>query len=87
MYLGEGYTGNPAGKKYIDVARFVDDSSFKIKARLIRSVGSLRISRVGLRSLVVQVEAVLNPMLADGAIDRYDITIPVLDSWTRIPRP
>ena len=79
VYLGEGYTGNPAGKKYIDVARFVDDSSFKIKARLIRSVGSLRISRVGLRSLVVQVESVLNPMLADGAIDRYDITIPVLN--------
>jgi hypothetical protein len=78
-YLGEGYTGNPGGKKYIDVQRIIDDTSFKLKARLIRSVGNLRISRSGLRSLVVQMEAVLDPLLAGGVIDNYSIVIPVLD--------
>lgn len=78
-YLGEGYTGNPGGKKYIDVQRTIDDISFKLKARLIRSVGNLRISRSGLRSLVVQMEAVLDPMVAGAVIDSYDLVIPVLD--------
>jgi hypothetical protein len=79
VYLGEGYTGNPGGKKYIDVVRTVDDVSFRLKARLIRSVGSLRISRSGLRSLIVQMEAVLDPLVADAVIEGYDVTVPVLD--------
>jgi hypothetical protein len=78
-YLGEGYTGNPGGKKYIDVQRTIDDTSFKLKARLIRSVGNLRISRSGLRSLVVQMEAVLDPLVTDGVIDDYQIVVPILD--------
>jgi hypothetical protein len=79
IYLGEGYTGNPGGKKFVDVQRTVDDCSFKLKARLIRSVGNLRISRSGLRSLVVQMEAVLDPLVAGGVIEGYEIVIPVLD--------
>jgi hypothetical protein len=79
IYLGEGYTGNPGGKKFIDVQRTIDDCSFKLKARLIRSVGNLRISRSGLRSLVVQMEAVLDPLVAGGVIEGYQIVIPVLD--------
>jgi hypothetical protein len=78
-YLGEGYSGDKSGKKYIDVQRTIDDCSFKLKARLIRSVGNLRISRSGLRSQVVQMEAVLDPMVAGGVIEGYQITIPVLD--------
>ena len=78
-YLGEGYTGNPGGKKYIDVQRTIDDTSFKLKARLIRSIGNLRISRSGLRALVVQMEAVLNPLVTDAVIEGFDIVIPVLD--------
>jgi hypothetical protein len=79
VYLGEGYTGNPGGKKYIDVVRTVDDVSFKLKARLIRSVGTLRISRSGLRSLVVQMEAVLDPLVAAGIIESHDVVVPILD--------
>jgi hypothetical protein len=79
IYLGEGYTGNPGGKKFVDVQRIVDDCAFKLKARLIRSVGNLRISRTGLRSLVVQMEAVLDPLVAGGVIEGYEIVIPVLD--------
>ena len=79
IYLGEGYTGNPGGKKYIDVQRTIDDCSFKLKARLIRSIGDLRISRSGLRSLIVQMEAVLDPLVSDGVIEDYEVTIPVLN--------
>jgi hypothetical protein len=77
-YLGEGYTGDPGGKKFIDVVRTVDDVSFRLKARLIKSIGSVRISRSGLRSLSVQMEAVLDPLVQDGVIEAYEITIPVL---------
>jgi hypothetical protein len=77
-YLGEGYTGNGGGKKYIDVQRTVDDCAFKLKARLIRSIGNLRISRSGLRALVVQMEAVLDPMVAAGVIEGHQIVVPVL---------
>jgi len=79
VYLGEGYTGNPGDKKYIDVQRVIDDVSFKVKARLIRTIGQLRISRSGLRSLTVQMQAVLDPLVAEGVIEEYDIVIPVLD--------
>jgi hypothetical protein len=78
-FLGEGYTGNPGGKKFVDVQRTIDDCSFKLKARLIRSVGALRISRSGLRSLVVQMEAVLDPMVAGGVIEGYSIVVPILN--------
>jgi hypothetical protein len=79
IYLGEGYTGNPGGKKYIDVQREIDDMSFKLKARLIRSVGEVRIGRSDLRSLVVQMEAVLDPLIAGAVIEGYTIVIPVLN--------
>jgi hypothetical protein len=78
-YLGEGYTGNPGGKKYIDVQRVIDDVAFKVKARLIRTIGQLRISRSGLRALTVQMQAVLDPLVAGGFLESYDIVIPVLD--------
>ncbi|MBU2670209.1 hypothetical protein KOI35_42585 [Actinoplanes bogorensis] len=80
VFLGEGYTGNPGGgTKYIDVRRTVDDISFKLKARLIRAIGNLRISRSGLRALTVQLEAVLDPLVGDEVIDGYSIDIPILD--------
>jgi hypothetical protein len=77
-YLGEGYTGDPGGKKFIDVVRTIDDVSFRLKARLIKSIGSVRISRSGLRALTVQMEAVLDPLVQDGVIESYETTIPVL---------
>ncbi|MFI5529928.1 hypothetical protein ACIA8O_15440 [Kitasatospora sp. NPDC051853] len=79
VYLGEGYTGNPAKMKFIDVQRTVDDVTFKLKARLIRAIGSLRISRSGLRALVVQLEAVLDPLVRGEVIEGYAIDVPVLD--------
>lgn len=79
VYLGEGYTGNSKGKRFIDTVRTVDDVSFKLKARLIRAIGDLRIGRSGLRALSVQMESVLVPLQTDGVIEGFSITIPVLD--------
>ncbi|GAA3436241.1 hypothetical protein [Kutzneria kofuensis] len=76
--LGEGYTGNRNGKQYIDITRTVDDVTFQLKARVIRAIGNLRISRSGLRALAVQLESVLNPLVADGVIESYDVVIPIL---------
>lgn len=78
VYLGEAYTGNPGGKKYIDIVRCIDNVSFLLKAQLIKSIGNLRISRSGLRALTAQMEAVLDPLVAGEVIDRYDIVIPLL---------
>ena len=39
----------------------------------------MRISRSGLRSLIVQMEAVLDPLVSDGVIEDYEVTIPVLN--------
>ena len=79
VYLGEGYTGNPAGKKYIDIVRTIDDISFKLKARLIRYIGVAQISRSGLRALVLQMEAELDPQVAAGVINSYSIVVPILN--------
>ncbi|RDI68172.1 hypothetical protein [Nocardia pseudobrasiliensis] len=79
VYLGEGYTGNRAGLKFIDVQRTIDDITFRLKARMIGSIGNLRISRSGLRSLIVQMEAVLNPLVAGGVLESFKVSIPVLN--------
>ncbi|MFF0492159.1 hypothetical protein ACFYTQ_24275 [Nocardia sp. NPDC004068] len=79
VYLGEGYTGKVDGLKFIDVQRTIDDVSFRLKARLIGSIGNLRISRSGLRALIVQMEAVLEPLVAGGVLEGYEVTIPVLN--------
>jgi hypothetical protein len=78
VYLGEGYTGNPGGKKYIDIVRTIDSVTFLLKARLIRSIGNVRISRSGLRGLGATIESVLEPLIRQGVIEGYTIVIPVL---------
>ena len=78
VYMGEGYTGNPGGKKYIDIVRTIDDVSFRLKAQLIKTIGNLRISRSGLRALIAQMEAVLEPLVRGEVIEGYDIVIPIL---------
>ncbi|MER5199985.1 hypothetical protein ACWD3J_41520 [Streptomyces sp. NPDC002755] len=78
VYLGEGYTGNPGGKKYIDIVRTVDDVTFRLKARLIGTIGNLRISRSGLRGLVAEMETVLEPLRRAEVIEEYEIVVPIL---------
>ncbi|MER6522381.1 hypothetical protein ACFWHQ_14955 [Streptomyces sp. NPDC060334] len=78
IHLGEGYTGDPGGKKYIDIVRTVDDITFRLKARLIGSIGNLRISRSGLRGLVAEMETVLEPLRRTEVIEEYEIVVPIL---------
>ncbi|HRV94081.1 MAG TPA: hypothetical protein P5526_18120, partial [Anaerolineae bacterium] len=85
VYMGEGYTGNPGGKKYIDIVRTVDNVSFLLKAQLIKTVGNLRISRSGLRALTAQMEAVLEPLVRTEVIEGYDIVIPILTLLDKDP--
>src|SRR5262249_3007426 len=61
LFMGEGYTlGTDA--PYIDITRTLDDISFRLKAQLIRSIGDLRVSRSGLRTLASQITAVVGPL-------------------------
>lgn len=76
-YLGESYTGNPGGKKYIDIVRTIDDVSFRVKAQLIKSIGNLRVSRSGLRALEAQMEAVLQPLVQSEVLEGFEITTPL----------
>lgn len=77
LFMGEGYTLG-ADRPYIDIVRTIDDISFRLKAALIRSIGNLRISRSGLRSLESQMTAVLEPLKQREVIEAFDIFIPLL---------
>jgi len=86
VYMGEGYTGDAgSGKKYIDVCRFVDDVSFQLKARLISSIGNVRITRSGLRALIAQMEAILTPRVDAGVLNSFEIVVPVLTLLDKDP--
>ncbi len=77
LFMGEGYTLG-ADILYIDITRTIDDISFRLKAQLIRSIGDLRVSRSGLRTLVSQMTAVLEPLKQREVIEGYDIFLPLL---------
>ena len=67
------------------VQREVDDLAFRLKAQLIKTIGTLRISRSGLRSLIAQMEAVLQPLVQNEVIEGFFITIPVLTLLDKDP--
>ena len=77
IFMGEGYTLG-ADKPYIDIPRTIDDISFRLKAALIRSIGNLRVSRSGLRTLVSQMTAIFAPLRQNEVIEAYDVFIPLL---------
>jgi hypothetical protein len=77
LFMGEGYTLG-ADIAFIDIIRTIDDISFRLKAQLIRSIGSLRVSRSGLRALVSQLTAVLEPLKQREVIEGYDVFLPLL---------
>jgi hypothetical protein len=77
FYMGEGYTLD-AKRPYIDIVRTIDDISFRLKAQLISSIGDLRVSRSGLRTLVSQMTAVLEPLKQREVIESYDVFLSLL---------
>jgi hypothetical protein len=84
LFMGEGYTLG-ADNPYIDIIRTIDDVSFRLKAQLIRSIGDLRVSRSGLRTLVSQMTAVLEPLKQREVIEGYDVFLPLLVLLTKTP--
>jgi len=56
----------------------VDDVSFQLKARLINSIGNVRITRSGLRTLIAQLEAVLTPLVEAGVLNSFEVVVPLL---------
>jgi hypothetical protein len=78
VYMGEGYTGNPGGKKFIDAVRKVDDLNFRINAQLIKTIGNVRISRSGLRALIAQLEALLTPEVQSDVLNGFEVVVPLL---------
>jgi hypothetical protein len=86
MFLGEGYTADPSKKKkYIDIVRTIDDVNFRVKASLIRAIGSFRVSRTGLRGLVTIAQSVLEPLVARQVIEDYTVYIPLLVLFDKDP--
>jgi hypothetical protein len=85
VYMGEGYTGDPGGKKFIDIVRTVDDVSFRLKAQLIKTIGNVRISRSGLRALIAQMEAVLVPLVDAEVLDGFELVVPLLTLLDKDP--
>jgi hypothetical protein len=84
FYMGEGYTLG-ADQPYIDIVRTIDEISFDLKAALIRSIGVLRVTRAGLRALVSEMTAVLQPLQDDGVIDSYLVVFPLLTLLDKDP--
>ncbi|MCA1705894.1 MAG: hypothetical protein LC808_22595 [Actinobacteria bacterium] len=78
VYMGEGYTGNPGGKKHIDIVREVDDITFRLNAQLIKTIGNVRISRSGLRALIAQLEAILGPEVQRDVLNGFEVVVPLL---------
>lgn len=85
VYMGEGYTGDPGKIKFIDTRRFVDQMSFLLKARLINSIGNVRISRSGLRALIAQMEAILGPFVDADVLNSFEIVVPLLTLLDKDP--
>jgi hypothetical protein len=84
FYMGEGYTLG-ADQPYVDIPRVIDEISFDLKAALIRSIGVLRVDRAGLRGLVSEMSAVLQPLQDQGVIDSYVVFFPLLTLLDKDP--
>ena len=84
FYMGEGYTLG-TDQPYVDIVRTVDEISFALKAALIRSIGVLRVTRAGLRALVSEMSAVLQPLQDDGVIDSFLVYFPLLTLLDKAP--
>lgn len=84
VHMGEAYTLG-SEMPFLDIPRTIDDITFRLKARLIRSIGRLRVSRSGLRALVSQMTAILEPLRQREVIEGYDVFLPILTLLDKDP--
>jgi hypothetical protein len=64
---------------FVDTRRIIDDATARLKAGLIGMVGDARITKSGLTLVRTRIEGILGPLQRSGAIDRFEVNIPVLD--------
>jgi hypothetical protein len=80
LHFAEGrcFTSN-ADLLYVDIVRVLDDIDFRLKAGLVGAVGDARITKPGLTALGLRTEGILGPLQRAAVIDRFTVSIPVLD--------
>lgn len=80
LHLAEGRCfGASADLGYVDTVRVLDDIEFRLRAGLISSVGSARITLAGLTRIVTRISGILGVLVRAGVITKYSVTIPVLE--------
>lgn len=80
LHLAEGrcFTSDES-LLYIDIVRTLDDIEFRLKAGLIGSIGDARITKAGMTTIKVRIEAILGVLLRNAVIDDFSIQCPVLE--------
>ena len=80
LHMAEGRTfTTDASLLFIDTVRTLDDIDFRLKAGLIGQIGDARITKSGMTSVKIQVEAILGPLLRRNVIAGFTVDIPVLN--------
>jgi hypothetical protein len=79
LYLADGGTFSAdAARNYVDIVRVLDDLEFRLRAGLIGSVGTSRITKAGLTSVRARVEGILGPLQQAAVIDDFRVVVPLL---------
>jgi hypothetical protein len=78
FFADAGTFSSDAARNYIDIVRFLDDISFRLRAGLIGTVGDARITKAGLTALRVRIEGILGPFAQAGVIENPVVTFPLL---------
>jgi hypothetical protein len=79
LYLGDGgLFSSDAARNYVDLVTLLDQLEFVLRAGLIGTVGDTAITKPGLTSIRLRIEGIVAPFVASGALDSFDVTIPLL---------
>lgn len=85
--LGSAFVQGSSGSgiNFIDTRRTIDDIAYKIKAALTdpNIIGTIRINKPGLATLMNKLAGLLQTCVAVTEIDGYTITIPVLNALAK----
>jgi hypothetical protein len=68
---------------FVDIRRLLDDLVRLLRAGLITLIGDARITKSGLTLVRARIEGILGPLQRSGALDSFDVQIPLLDILSR----
>lgn len=79
LYLGDGgLFSSDAARNYVDLVTLLDQLEFSLRAGLIGAVGDTAITKAGLTSIRIRIEGIVGPFVASGALDSFEVSIPLL---------